>query len=93
MLAELGLPAVALIACTGVWAALRSLTRTLGVDVEHRCLMGAVLGSAAGIVAGVALMPGWGLPVLTLLACSVMGLADRCLCGASDLFVESWEGV
>jgi len=93
LLAELGLPAVALIACTAAWAALRSLTRTLGVDVEHRCLMGAVLGSAAGIVAGVALMPGWGLPVLTLLACSVMGLADRCLCGASDLFVESWEGV
>ena len=93
LLAELGLPAVAIIGCTAAWAGLRVMTRTLGVDTEHRCLLGAILGSAAGILMGVAIMPGWGLPVLTLLACSMLGLADRCLCGASDLFVESWEGV
>lgn len=90
---ELGLPAVVLGICCMLWATWRMLTRTLRVDAEHRCLLGAVLGSAAGLMMGVALMPGWGLPLLTLMACSILGLADRCLCGASDLFVESWEGV
>ena len=51
------------------------------------------LGASFGVMVGLCLLPGWELPILTLVACTILGLADRCLCGARDLFVESWEGV
>lgn len=93
LLIELGLPLVVMLTICGLWVCWRFFTGLKGVDAEHRCLLGAIIGACAGAVTGMIIMPGWELPALTLMAASVCGLADRCLCGASDLFVESWEGV
>ena len=90
---EFGVPMVVLGSFGGFWAFQRFARGFRHVDAEHRCLLGTILGASIAILVGLCLLPGWEMPILTLLACSILALADRCLCGARDLFVESWEGV
>ncbi len=92
-LIEFGVPALGLMACGSLWVFWKSIKGFRHVDAEHRCLLGTILGASFGVMVGLCLLPGWELPILTLVACTILGLADRCLCGARDLFVESWEGV
>lgn len=91
LLIETGLPALLLMTAGGAWLVWR-LVRSIGKsEQEHRCLTGAVIGSALGLIVGWLLLAGWQIPLLTLMSFSVLGLADRSLSGARDLYVEAWD--
>lgn len=88
---ELGGVALVLAITALAWIGFRTFRGFRHVGVEHRCLLGMTLGSGTAVVLGYLLLPGWDLPILALIAASVMGVNDRVLCQASDLFMESWD--
>lgn len=91
LMIEAGLPALLLILPACLWTVWR-LIRSIGKsEQEHRCLAGAVFGSSVGLIAGLILLTGWEIPLLILLGFSILGLTDRSLCGARDLYVEAWD--
>ena len=88
---ELGVVAIAVLVLAYGWIALRILRGFRHVGYEQRCLLGMTLGTSAALLTGFWVSPGWENPLLLMVACALLGIADRVLCGASDLFMESWD--
>jgi len=88
---ELGVVLFGAIASAAFWVGYRLLRGFRHVGYEQRCLLGMILGGFLALWAGFLLSPGWDNPLLFMTACALMGVADRTLCGASDLLMESWD--
>ncbi|MBI1324717.1 hypothetical protein GC170_16240 [bacterium] len=88
---ELGVVALAVFALAYGWIAFRLVRGFRHVGYEQRCLLGMTLGTSAALLTGFWVSPGWDNPLLLMVACALLGITDRVLCGASDLFMESWD--
>lgn len=88
---ELGFVAVIVLALSYGWIAFRLVRGFRHVGYEQRCLLGMTLGACAALTTGFWVSPGWENPLLLMVSCALLGAADRALCGASDLFMESWD--
>lgn len=91
ILIESGFPTLLLMTAGCLWYGYRLVCCVGKPQLEHRCLSGTIVGLSIGVFLGFLILPGWEIPLLSLLGFTALGLTDRILCHANDLFVEAWD--